>query len=77
MADRFFDQVADVGSDEDDEELDEEAGDRVSRLRKARVNGDLDDDSSDEEDDDDDEEALKKVRVLLRRNGWQWTLTRV
>jgi hypothetical protein len=61
MAERFFDQVADVGSDEEDEELDEETGEVSSRQKRKGANGANLDDSSDEEDEDDDEEALRKV----------------
>ncbi|KIW08794.1 uncharacterized protein PV09_00728 [Verruconis gallopava] len=60
MADRFFDRVADVGSEEEDEEIDEETGEVIPRAVKNGTNGVLDD-SSEEEDEDDDEEALRKA----------------
>lgn len=61
MADRFFDKVADVGSEEEeeDDDIDEETGEVKQRAKRS---GNLDD-SSEEEDDDDDEEALRKVRT--------------
>jgi transcription elongation factor SPT6 len=48
----FFDNVADVGSDEDDEDFDEETGE----ARPKKTNGATGvEDSSEEEDEDDDE----------------------
>ncbi|EME46706.1 hypothetical protein DOTSEDRAFT_70645 [Dothistroma septosporum NZE10] len=62
MADQFFDRSAQVGSDEEEEEVyDEETGEvRTLGKSKSKSNGDLDDSS--EEEDDDDEEAMEAVR---------------
>ncbi|KAF2093847.1 transcription elongation factor Spt6 [Rhizodiscina lignyota] len=61
MADAFIDRVADVGSESEDEELDEETGEPLRRKeRRKGANGV--DDSSEEEDEDDDEEAARAVR---------------
>ena len=58
--DDFFDKTADVGSDEEDEEFDEETGEPVNGTRKSKTaNGEMDDSS--EEEDDDDEEAEREV----------------
>ena len=57
----FFDRTADVGSEEEEEEFDEETGEPIDGPRKSKAaNGNLDDSS--EEDDDDDEEAERAVR---------------
>ncbi|KAH9819382.1 hypothetical protein Tdes44962_MAKER05220 [Teratosphaeria destructans] len=54
----FFDDRAEVGSEED-EEIDEDTGEVINGTRKSRpARGDLDD-SSEEEEDDDEEEARK------------------
>ncbi|KAK5115322.1 hypothetical protein LTR62_001522 [Meristemomyces frigidus] len=54
----YFDVAAAVGSDED-EEFDEETGEPINGVRKARTqNGDLND-SSEEEEEDDEEEARR------------------
>jgi transcription elongation factor SPT6 len=72
MADRFVDNVADVGSEEEDEEdFDEETGRVRSRSKANGANGELDDSS--EEEDEDDEEQLAKVRAMLRAtHGIAW-----
>lgn len=60
MADpSLFDMAAEVGSDEEEEELDED-GNPIERQRKSRKGGF--DDSSEEEDEDDDEEAQRAVQ---------------
>lgn len=64
----FIDRIADVGSESDDEDFDED-GEQVTR--KARTNGRAgeDVDSSEEDDDDDDEEAAREVcsSISLRK----------
>jgi transcription elongation factor SPT6 len=63
MADRFFDRVADVGSEEEDEEdFDEETGRVRSRSKANGANGGLDDSS--EEEDEDDEEKIRAVSTF-------------
>lgn len=58
MAD-FIDRIADVGSESDDEDFDDE-GEPTSR--KPKMNGKSgDNDDSSEEEDDDDEEAAREV----------------
>lgn len=57
MADQFFDNMAELGSEEDDEDFDAEAGER--RAKPSGENG-LDDSS--EEEDDDDEDRIRQVR---------------
>ena len=53
-ANLLVDDVAELGSEEDDEDFDEEIGE--VRKRPNGINGGLDD-SSEEDDDDDEEEA--------------------
>jgi transcription elongation factor SPT6 len=63
MNSNLFDTVADVGSDEEDEEFDEEDG--VSRPRKTNGQPRIDDSSEEEEEDD--EEQLQQVRGIARQ----------
>lgn len=63
MADAFIDQVADVGSEDEDEEFDEETGEPVGG--KQRTNGVRDEEDSSEEDDDDDEDEARKVHIII------------
>ena len=59
--DEFFDRTADVGSDEEEEEFDEETGEPIDRPRKSKAaNGGMDDSS--EEEDEDDEEEERRIR---------------
>ncbi|KAF2163702.1 hypothetical protein M409DRAFT_57201 [Zasmidium cellare ATCC 36951] len=60
MADNFFDTTADVGSEEEDEDFDEETGEARPSKKKAANGMDMDDSSEEEEDDD--EEAEREVR---------------
>ena len=53
-ANLLVDDVAELGSEEDDEDFDEEIGE--VRKRSSGINGGLDD-SSEEDDDEDEEEA--------------------
>ena len=60
----FFDTIADVGSDEEeDEDFDGEAGDGEPRSKKNGTNG-IDDSS--EEEDDDDEDRLRQASADTR-----------
>ena len=60
----FFDRDAVVGSDEEEEEVDDETGEPLDRPRKRKdANGDVAmDDSSEEDEDDDDEEEARRIR---------------
>ena len=51
MAEQFFDRTAQVGSDEEEEDFDEETGE-VRQSGKSKSNGVDLDDSSEEEDDE-------------------------
>jgi transcription elongation factor SPT6 len=53
----FFDNVADVGSDEDDEDFDEETGEP----RPKKTNGAIGAEDSSEEEDEDDDELLAQA----------------
>jgi hypothetical protein len=53
----FFDTTAELGSEEEDEDFDEEAGE----TRKSRTNGANGIEDSSEEEEEDDEEALQAV----------------
>lgn len=57
MADKFVDNIAELGSEEEDEDYDEETGE-ARRSKPSRANGELDD-SSEEEDEDDEEEERR------------------
>lgn len=56
MASEFFDVTAELGSEEEDEELDEENGETRPRKDRDRA---MDDSSEDDEDDEDEEEAAR------------------
>lgn len=58
----FFDTAAELGSEEDDEDFDEDA--EAPRTKTRRTNGADMDDSSEEDDDDDDEEAARQVKDI-------------
>lgn len=58
MAD-FFDNQAELGSEEEDDDFDEETGESKPREKRRDPNGIED---SSEEDDDEDEEAERAVR---------------
>ncbi len=62
MANEFFDDAAELGSEEDDEEFNEETGEPRQRTNgvKGAGAGALDD-SSEDDDEDDDEEAAAAV----------------
>ena len=61
----FFDTIADVGSDEEeDEDFDGEAGDAVEP-RPKKTNGTNGIDDSSEEEDDDDEDRLRQVSLAI------------
>lgn len=62
----FFDTVAELGSEEEDEDFDGEAGERPSKS-----NGDNAMDDSSEEEDDDDEERIRQVRHARPRLSWK------
>jgi hypothetical protein len=62
----FFDTVAELGS-EDDEDFDEEAAEAAEARKKSNGANGAVDDSSEEEDDDDDEEAARRVRCPSTR----------
>ena len=58
----FFDDTAELGSEEEDGDFDEENEDRQDRPRKQNgANRNMEDSS--EEDDDDDEEEIRKVSL--------------
>ena len=57
MADQFFDNMAELGSEEDDEDFDGDAAE--PRTKPSGENG-MDDSS--EEEDDDDEDRIRQVR---------------
>ncbi|KAI9657626.1 MAG: Transcription elongation factor spt6 [Bathelium mastoideum] len=59
MTSNLLDVAAELGSEEEDEDFDDEAGE--TRGKPNGTNGAIDD-SSEEEDDDDDEEAAREVR---------------
>ena len=56
----FFDNQAELGSESDDEDFDEETGE----TRAKKLNGRIDDSSEEEEDDD--EEAEREVCPFLQ-----------
>ena len=61
----FFDTIADVGSDEEeDEDFDGEAGD-AAEPRPKKINGANGIDDSSEEEDDDDEDRLRQVSLAV------------
>ncbi|KAF2151435.1 transcription elongation factor spt6 [Myriangium duriaei CBS 260.36] len=60
MSNSYFDLAADLGSEEEDDDYDEETGEAVDKPRKSKPKGAVED-SSEEEDDDDDEEEQRKV----------------
>lgn len=62
----LFDNIAAVGSDEeDDEDFDEDTGE----VRAKKTNGTNGIDDSSEEEDEDDEELLAQVRCTARHTG--------
>lgn len=69
----FFDQVAAEGSEEDEEDFDEEAGD----VRPKKTNGANGIDDSSEEEDEDDDELLKEASHYTRPVDRAQSLTRI
>lgn len=57
----FFDTVAELGSEEEDEDFDGDAP-----QSRAKTNGENGMDDSSEEEDDDDEDRIREVRCLCR-----------
>jgi hypothetical protein len=57
----FFDNIADVGSEEEDEDFDEETGE----VRSKKTNGANGLDDSSEEEDEDDDERIREARYLI------------
>ena len=60
----FFDQTADVGSEEEDEDFDEDTGE----VRSKKTNGTNGIDDSSEEEDEDDDELLKEASRCTKLN---------
>jgi hypothetical protein len=69
----FFDNIADVGSEEDDEDFDDETG----QVRPKKSNGTNGVDDSSEEEDDDDEELLAEARHYKRQANRAEKLTEI
>ena len=61
MTSNLLDVAAELGTDEEDEDFDEETGE--VRTQTNGTNGAIDD-SSEEDEDDDDEEAARAVSLL-------------
>jgi hypothetical protein len=59
----FFDNIADVGSEEDEEDFDDETGE----VRPKKTNGANGIDDSSEEEDEDDDELLAQARHSQRQ----------
>jgi len=68
MAASYFDLAADLGSEEEDGDYDEETGEpSKERLPKQRTTDNADS-SDEEEEDDDDEEEQRKVNICYYYN---------
>ena len=60
MADQYFDTTAELGSEEEDEDFDEDTARKPVKRKQNGANGRVED-SSEEEEDDEDEEAARAV----------------
>lgn len=69
MTDQFFDTAAELGSEEEDEDFDEETG----APRKGKTNG-LDMVDSSEEEEEDDEERLAEVSYFPAPSRLSWVI---
>ena len=63
MADQYFDTAAELGSEEEDEDFEDDEG--QGKVRSKAANGVALEDSSDEDEEDDDE-LLAQVRAPFR-----------
>jgi transcription elongation factor SPT6 len=64
----FFDTAADVGSEEEDEDFDEETGE----VRPKKINGTNGIDDSSEEEDEDDDELLAQASYCTQAANRAW-----
>ncbi|KAK3686261.1 Transcription elongation factor spt6 [Vermiconidia calcicola] len=62
--DDFFDRTADVGSDEEEEEFDEETGEPLGASRKSKRANGLDDSSEEEDDDEEEERRIREGFIV-------------